>query len=374
MIRFALFVICCLAAPVVAQDALTEARSAAQQIRSASQGLEAADGARNRVAALTETIRAFESGLASLREGLRGAAIRETELTRSLHARETDTAQLMGALQVIGRTQGPTTTLHPDGPLGTARAGMIVASLTPGLAAKAEQLRADLNEVIALRELQQEAAQLLQDGLTGVQNARFALSQAMTDRTDLPRRFSADPVRTAILISAAETLDAFANGLSKISETDILPTDVSIDARKGALPLPVAGQVLRRAGEADAAGVKRPGVVLATRPQALVITPVSATIRYRGPLLNYGLVTILEPQPDLLFVFAGLDTVYGEIGEVLPEGSPVGLMGGETVAEPTGLSQSSERGGAVRSETLYIEVRQGATPVDPMTWFDTDKG
>ena len=151
-------------------------------------------------------------------------------------------------------------------------------------------------------------------------------------------------------------------------------TPPDITARKGTLPLPAAGQVLRKAGQADAAGVARPGIVLATAPLALVTTPVPATIRYRGPLLNYGEVVILEPQQDMLFVLAGLGTVYGAIGEVLPEGSPVGLMGGQLAQTAPNASQSGDRAGAGLSETLYIEVRQGETPVDPLTWFTTDKG
>ena len=54
--------------------------------------------------------------------------------------------------------------------------------------------------------------------------------------------------------------------------------------------------MLRGMNEADAAGIKRPGIILATRPGALVNAPTAATIRYVGPLLDYGNVMILEPQ------------------------------------------------------------------------------
>jgi len=135
--------------------------------------------------------------------------------------------------------------------------------------------------------------------------------------------------------------------------------------------------ILHRAGEADAAGITRPGIVLATRPRALVTTPVPATLRYRGPLLDYGNVIILEPQAGLLMVFAGLDTVYGRTGEVLPGGSPVGLMGGAGDGRDLLAAAETEAGGndigAGRAQTLYIEVRQDNSPVDPLAWFATDK-
>lgn len=360
--------------PAQAQTVAQIARLAADQLTEARAQLDRADRARDRVAALTATVQAYETGLAALRDGLRAATIREMELTRTLNAREEEIARLLGVLQSIGRVQGAQTSLHPDGPLGSVRAGMMLASVTPGLTEQAQNLRRDLNEVRDLRKIQQAAADDLQAGLEGVQEARLDLSQALAARTDLPRRFSADPVRTAILISASETLEAFASGLDDLTSGDIPPKSVSIAEQKGQLRLPVNGQILRRAGEADAAGVERPGVVIATAPQALVTTPVPVTLRYRGPLLDYGLVSILEPEPNTLFILAGLETVYGEIGEVLPQGSPIGLMGGGAEIDRLLSSQSGDRGGTARPETLYIEVRQDNRPVDPLTWFTTDKG
>ncbi|CUH74717.1 murein hydrolase activator EnvC family protein [Tropicibacter naphthalenivorans] len=358
-----------LSAPAVAQDAGLAARDAAEALEAASILLDTAEDSRDRVAALTDTVRAFEDGLAAMRDGLRDAAIRETELTRKLAAQDAEVAQLLGALSALGSRAEPQTLLHPQGPLGTARSGMLVAAVTPGLAAKAAALRSDLEEVTALRELQQSAAKTLEDGLAGVQRARTDLSQAIADRTDLPKRFTEDPIRTQILISATETLNGFASGLSQITENEVAEVMPPIEDRKGILQLPVRGVIIRQAGQADAAGVTRPGIVMATRPSALVTTPTAATIRYNGPLLDYGLVSILEPQGDLLFVLAGLDAVFGEIGDVLPAGSPVGLMGGDGGDI---VSLTSEGGGAGRSETLYIEVREGGTPVDPLTWFTTE--
>nr|WP_249200584.1 peptidase M23 [Thetidibacter halocola] len=357
------------AGAVTAQDAGQAAREAARALEQAAVLLDEADSARDRVAALTRTVRAFEDGLSAMRDGLRKAAIRETELARKLATQETEVAQLLGVLSALGGQAQPTTLLHPQGPLGMARSGMLVASVTPALADRARALRADLDEVTALRQLQENAAETLQDGLASVQDARTTLSQAIADRGALPVRFTEDPVRTAILIAGTETLDAFASGLSQIAEDEAPQNLPRIQDRKGTLPLPSSGVILRRANEADAAGVKRPGIVLATGPQALVVTPTAATVRYSGPLLDYGLVTILEPQANLLIVLAGMDQTFGEAGQVLPEGSPVGLMGGTPEAVTEILSPSGERGGAGRTETLYIEVREGDRTVDPLTWF-----
>ncbi len=374
MIWRAALVMLALSAPLGAQtsDAAGQARAAIQMLEDATLKMDGADGARDRVRALTETIQAFETGLAAMRTGLRQAAIREAQLSARLAARDNEVGQLLAVLQSIG-TDNPTALLHPDGPTGTARAGLLLAELTPALNQRAEQLRRDLEDVQTLRILQTDAEVRLRSSMTSVQAARTALNQAMAERTDLPKRFTEDPVSTAILIASTETLDGFASGLSQIV-TDPDPSvrsPVSIDGQIGELPLPVQSLVLRGMNEADAAGVKRPGLLLATRPRAIVTSPTAATIRYQGPLLDFGNVMILEPRAETLFVLAGLEVVYGEIGEVIAAGTPIGLMGGD--AGGGELSTDGDGTGAARSETLYIEVRQDNVPQDPASWFRTDK-
>lgn len=371
----ALFAVTLWAGTAAAQtgDPASAALAAAEQLEQATVALQEAESSRDRVKALTDTVRAFEAGLAAMREGLRRVSTREAQLTRQLRARETEIGELLGVLQTIETAAPPVLLVHPSGPLGSARSAMMLAEVTPGLAARAEALRRDLQEVQTLHLLQQSAAETLEDGLAGIQAARAELSQAIADRTDLPRRFTEDPVRTAILISSTETLDGFASGLAEIAGDEIADSDADISSRKGQVPLPVQGVLLRRSGEADAAGIRRQGIIVATRPRALVTAPTASTIRYRGPLLDLGNVMILEPQPDTLFVLSGLSEVYGEAGQVIPEGMPVGLMGGATPETGAILSPSGDGAGSELSETLYIEVREGNRPVDPETWFRTDK-
>lgn len=356
-----------------APDPAEAARAAAAQLEEATLALQEADKARDRVKALTETVRAYEAGLAAMRDGLRRAARRETQLTAQLEARQSEIAQLLGTLQTIEASPPPVLILHPAGPLGSARSAMMLAEITPALTARAERLKAAVQEVQTLRLLQESAVEILEDGLAGAQSARAALSKAIADRTDLPRRFVEDPVRTAILIDSVETLDGFASGLSEIAEGEIAEIDADVSTLKGELALPVEGIVLHRMGDADAAGIERNGIVVATRPRALVTAPASATIRYLGPLLDLGNVAILEPQPGTLFVLSGLAEVFGVTGQVIPEGTPVGLMGGADAEMGAILSTSGEGAGAERPETLYIEVREGGSPVDPESWFRTDR-
>lgn len=370
--------LCCAPMGAYAQQPLrpaVAAQAALEELRAAQQMLEEAKGGRARVAALSETVRAFEAGLSAVRAGLRGAVIRERALSLRLAGQEEEIAALLTVLQARGRAGSPSLFLHPQGALGTARAGMIVSQMTPVLSAQAEELREVLAEVSSLRQLQAGAESRLQEALGAVQQARSALSQAIGDRTELPRKFSEDAVKTALLLATAETLESFAGGLGEISGGPLMgqAADEDVTLRKGQLPLPVAGRVLRRAGEADAAGIVRAGLVVATRPRALVSAPAAATIRYQGPLLDFGNVLILEPKAGLLMVFAGLDLVYGRTGEVVARGAPLGLMGGKQASVGEILTQVGEGTGSDLSQSLYLEVREDNEPVNPQDWFRTER-
>ena len=355
--------------PSVAETVAEQAARASADLSAAVTALEAAQSARDQVSALSQTIHAYETGLDALREALRQANIREAALTLEFDAKRDRIAQLLSALTRIEADPGPSLLLHPSGALGTARSGMILAELTPALQTEANALRSDLTELNDLRGLQLGAGEKLSAGLKAAQTARTALSKAISDRTDLPKRFTEDQNALLGLLESSDTLDAFASGLTlNPDDTGSIRTFASA---KGTLPLPVLGKPLRSANEADATGARRPGISVATRPLALVRAPWPATIRFHGLLLDYGNVMILEPGGGYLLILAGMETIYGELGEVVSAGAPLGLMGGKEPSSTEFLVAGQEAGGAQATETLYIELRQGPTPVDPAGWFTT---
>ncbi len=351
-----------------AQTAAEQATAASAALAKAIVGMQEADSARDRVSALTSTIQAYEQGLSALRDGLRQAKVREASLLLQFDSERNRVGQFLGVLGQLEATPGPLLLLHPSGPLGTARSGIIISEVTPALQAEVTRLQAELTELRDLRALQVAAGEVLANGLTVAQAARSALSQAISDRTTLPHRFTEDPDALRSLLESADTLAAFADGLKLDTQGgDALR---SFDSAVGKLALPTLGSLLLRAGEADANGTRRPGITLSTRARALVTAPWAGTIRYRGPLLDYGNVIILEPGGGYLVIMAGLGTVYGEVGEVVGIGAPLGLMGGGSDEKSEEfLANAADVGGIRETETLYIEIRKGTEPVDPAPWF-----
>ena len=355
-----------------ANQAVADAEDAAALLRAALGQLADAVAADDQVLALTEVIRGYELGLAALRDGLRQASAREAELRDRFEAQRERLAQVLGAMTALQQSPESTMLLHPAGALANARSAMILSAVTPGLRAEAEALQADLDEIATVRELQSNAAGMLGAGLASVQEARRLLVSASQDRSSMPVRYSEDPEELQELRAAADSLQAFADGIARM-EKDVGPPMEDFEGAQGSLHLPVIGTILRTYDEPDAAGVRRPGWVIATPPAALVQTPWPATIRYRGPFLDYGNVMIVEPARGYLMVFAGLAQVFGEVGDVLKAGDPVGLMGGTEAPAQEFASQfvtDAVRGGqAGRNETLYLELRRGNETLDPADWF-----
>jgi septal ring factor EnvC (AmiA/AmiB activator) len=371
----ALFLCLFACANAVAADTplIDQSRLAIEDIETARAALDEASGARDRVQALTGAVRAFEEGLAALRSGTRALESKEQALQARLQSQDTRTAALLSALQRMSAHPAPALFLHPAGPAGSVRASLLLSDVVPRLDAAAAGLRADLKELAALSELHRSAETALLRGRDELAMARQELTEAIAERAPLPKRLVNDPVREAILIASTDTLEQFADGLERVAVDLQAPAPSALAGEKGALPLPVSGRLILRAGDSDARGVERPGITIETAPQALVTSPVAATVRYAGPLLDLGTLTILEPQQDVLFVFAGLDTLYTAAGEVVEAGAPLGLMGTAGQKITSDGSTDGDEAGARLTETLYIEVRRDNLPEDPGLWFQIEQ-
>jgi len=355
-------------------SALEPARNASIALRAATASLAKATEADDRVAALTETIRAYEDGLQAMRDGLRTVSIRERSLRLKFDSQRDQISRLLGVLQTLERATTPLLLIHPTGPVGTARSGMMLSEITPGLQKQAEALRLELEELSAIQVTQQIAQDDLTESLKGLTKARVALSQAIASRADLPNRVIDDPVKLQQMVQTSETLDFFAATLAE-SETNTLSESIRrFEDALGTIDLPANGTIFRKFNQEDAAGIERPGILLATPALSLVTAPWASTIRYSGPFLDYGNVIILEPDPDYLIVMSGMNQIYGVSGDIVSKGDPIGLMSGKELELGDLLVEVSNTSGTLAQETLYIEIRHKGKPVDPVDWFQLNKG
>ena len=365
----AIFSFFCSSSAIAQSSKALETIFAIEALDLATANLTKAKKAKKRIKSLSQAIQSYEETLAILRISVRDLTLQQSQVQSVLDQNENEIMQLLGVLATVQKAPIAGQMLHPNGPLATARSGMIISDIVPILQENVDQLRDQVMVLKQLSETQHKAKGSLQKGLLELQNAHSNLGRAIVNREELPKRFIADPEKMEILVKASKDLETFAASVQSIALNEPSVSLPSVRDRKGNLNLPVRGKVLRKCNEADAAGIKRSGIILATDPKAIVISPTAATIRYLGPLLDYGNVAILEPQNGLLFVFAGMDTLYGEIGQVIPALSPIGLMPSQSNEVDKIFKTKANIYSGKLSETLYVEVRSGSETEDPLDWF-----
>lgn len=337
--------------------------AAAARIARAGAALEAAKGAEDRVAALSEAIAAYEAALGVLREGTNAAGEEERAITLELAVRRETISRLLAALQSMSRTPPPVQALHPQGPLGAARAAGMMARLTPALQAEAAALARKLRARDAARRLRRQGIAELGAGLETLDAARAELRAAMAARPGVGG--AGTPGEVARMLRDSDTLSSLAAALAESGAQPARPAETGTMA----LAMPVDGRVLSGFREPDAAGVRRPGILVSAPPLALVTAPADAIVRYAGPFLDYGYVAVLEPRADVLIVLAGIAQLQVRTGDAVERGALLGLLGGRALAAEEFLLLPEMEAGGSLEETLYVEIRHGQGPVDPEPWF-----
>ena len=351
---------------------LFQTQAILSDLNTARNELSLADSYRERVEALSNLIQETEKSLSDLRSAYRIIKLKSEKLNKDIILQKEKISELAGALLVVGKEPLGSKLLHPDGALNAARSSLILSDILGVVRSEAKDLEKDLEKLRLLTNLAQRADQEMQLSLKSIQAARVSLIKAASDRADLPIRFIDDPEKISILSKSAKSLGEFAVAIKSLKKKLIITAEPIENDFKGALNLPVEGVVTRKFREEDAAGIVRPGIVIRTKDNEIVTSPIVSTILYAGPLLDYEMVSILEPIEGVLLIFAGLDQVFGEPGQIIPKSSPVGLMGSQNTNTKNFVTEKELNSGRL-SQSLYIEVRVNDKPQDPFDWFDLNK-
>lgn len=313
------------------------------------------------VAELAAALFACEAALYDLRGSAAEAEARTARLDAALDARRVEIGRLLATLEAFSRAQGETApNLHPGGPAAAAQTRMMLATLSPALAADAAALAAQMKELAAARQVAARGLDSLGQGLGQLDAGRAALVAALAKAPD------AEPAATPAVGREAETLTQLADRLGGPAT-----------GGGGAMDLlwPVVGATPRSGfREPDAAGARLPGLRLDAAPLSLVAAPAAGRVLYAGPFLEYGYVVVLGARADVQIVLAGLQTLAVEPGEELRQGALLGLLGGRSLDAQEFLMAGTPGNGETRSETLYIELRHGRGPEDPAPWFQGRNG
>ena len=331
-------------------------------------------------------------------------------LRGSLMARREVLAEVLGALQRMGRNPPPAILVRPDDALSSVRSAIMLGAVVPELRAETEVLIADLNELARLaasmeaergrlteamtrqiverqrmnmlaeekRRLQvrsqaqlareQERAQELAEKAGSLEELIASLEAEIDSVREAERlareRAEAERLAEAERRAAVADLDAAPD---PAEETDMAAASqfaaVPFAALTGQVPLPVHGRIVARYGQDDEAGGRLSGDIVRTHSGAIVTAPSDASVLYAGPFRSYGQLLILNAGEGYHLVLAGMSRISVRLGQSVVAGEPIGAMGEARVAS-IATSGDEESG-----PELYVEFRKEGKPVDPAPWW-----
>lgn len=346
---------------------------------------EAAETAKKLVAAAAEA-RAHEHAIAELEARLEDIAEERKSRSEGLAARRARLAQLLGALERIARHPPEALMAYARTPQDTLRAAMLLREAVPRIEREARQLRDELEALARLEEQAAARGEALARESKALAGKRQALARLVETKRGLARTTKAEEdkaqARARALAREAKDLRELLAGIererralaarkpprppARSTATAALPpaakaarpaapvvaAGMPISRAKGQLARPVVGRVAIAFGAQEEAGAAK-GVRFETAGNAQVVAPFGGEVVFAGPFRGYGPLLIIDHGEGYHSLLAGLGRIDAVVGQQLLAGEPVGVMSG--------------RGkGPIR---LYMELRRGGRPVDPVPWL-----
>ncbi|WP_375462853.1 murein hydrolase activator EnvC family protein [uncultured Methylobacterium sp.] len=340
---------------------------------------------------------ATEDRMTRLEERLSTLAGSEAAIRRSLDARRGVIAEILAALQRMGRRPPPAVLVNPEDVLAVIRTSMLLGAIVPEMRGEVDTLAADLGELVRLRGLIAADRQGLQNDLAGwareqqrlaalvaARRARQAeaegglaaervraaeLGQQARSLKDLVERMegevasakrSADAARAAEEREAKATQERFA--AAGIRDPAKLAPKVRFADARGDVPRPVSGRLVHGFNQPDGNGGMTRGLSFVTRAKAVVAAPADGWVSFAGPFRSYGRLLIINAGDGYYLVLAGMDQTSVEVGQFVLAGEPVGNMGEGRAAGP---ATNGDGGDPI----LYVEFKKDGGSIDPEPWW-----
>jgi septal ring factor EnvC (AmiA/AmiB activator) len=289
---------------------------------------------------------------------------------RELRAEQADTERqveqereaLAGELKVAylnGRDERLKLLLNQQDP---AKLGRMLAYYGYFGQARAERINAIRDHVAHLELLAERIADEAQR-LDGIEAARAAeverLAQARNRRSQtlasLQSQIKNRGDQLARLERDAKTLERLVEQLRRAMEDFPVLAQQPFERVKGKLPWPAKGKLLARFGQLRAGGPLRwQGLLIDTRRGAQVRAPFHGRVVYADWLPGMGLLLVLDHGNGYMSLYGHNEQLFKAVGERVAPGDLMAAAG--------------DSGGNANAG-LYMEIRKGGQPQDPLLWL-----
>jgi septal ring factor EnvC (AmiA/AmiB activator) len=328
------------------------------------------EAVRARAVAAARAAQESERTLARLEAEVAALNRAEAMVAGRLKERRAEVGSALMALQRLALYPPEAMFAHPVPPSDVVRGAILLRAAVPEIERRAAEVRADLDEVRASKA---EAARIFSRQAAAVAKLaeeRRTLDEALARRSALARETS---VEAKTLERRLAQLAAEARGLNELMArleveqargrapaagrgaraAPLSPSTTPFARSRGQLPMPVVGQVVTRYGQTAATGLTHKGITLETRPGATVVAPFAGYVVFADVFRGYGQLLILDHGDGYHTLLAGLARIDGVPGLWVETGEPVGVMGPGETSRPR----------------LYVEIRRGGQPFDPLPWM-----
>lgn len=349
-----------------------------------------------KIISTSDTIKALETELTDTERRLMSLGENEDAVRLSLIARRDVLAEVLAALQRIGKRPPPALAVRPSDALSAVRSAILLNAVMPELKVETEALAADLAELQRLKSVIAEEKNRLggdamrlaeeksrlelllsakrQEHLKSVKvleeekkrAAQLAEQAGSLEELIANLEVEIESAREAAEKSRQAALDAKRNAsrnFDPFADPGRLAPQIAFEEAKGRLPQPVAGTLLKDFGQEDDFGGVTEGQSIATRPGSNVTSPADGWVVYSGPFRSFGQLLILNTGDGYHVLLAGLNRIDAELGQFVLTGEPVGVMGA------TQWASASTFGLGSTQPILYVEFRKDGRAVDPTPWW-----
>jgi septal ring factor EnvC (AmiA/AmiB activator) len=346
-----------------------------------------------------ERVKTAEADIAGVQNKIGDLIVQELDTRGRLDGADASISNVLAALERISRDPPPALVVDPSDALGSARSAMLISAILPQLKTRADQVISDLDHLAGIKAAAQgeenklkanfdvlEEEQLRIATLIAAKKQNEAVAnitlaeeqreaQATADKAGALKTLVATLAQRAKALAVAADATAEANSGGKapklppetvklaLANPERQEPAVPFQSAKGFLEFPAQGINVINYGDGDGFGGISNGLSVVTRAGASVLAPADGSVLFAGDYLNYGQIVILDAGQDYSILLAGLDKVAVQPGQFVKMGEAVGMMGSRTAGRTVATSAG------VANPTLYIELRNKNSPMDPTGWW-----
>lgn len=277
-------------------------------------------------------------------------AQRRRRLEGELAAARRALAAALRSGYALTRTPLVAVALNPDGPatlgraLGYHRTLLAVQQRRLATVAEAGQrLRSALDEATQAAHRMADSAARLEATRQQLQAQRQARRGALERLRRLERRHGEELARLREREQALEAL------VAELASAPAAGRDDGIEAHQGRLPWPVHGRT-----ERPPPGSARHGVLIHAPAGTPVAAVAAGRVVFARWMRSFGLLIIVDHGDGYLSLYGHNQRLLKAPGEQVAAGDAIALVGDS---------------GGQPGPALYLELRHGTAPVDPLAWL-----